>query len=142
MKKQHYTAEIPVSNPYNFAAFEDLIANIQSGYNEEKRLKNAAFEFMINKGIYVDFHEWLHNPAPAAPERKYPGTVPPGCCRDHPDRKIFRAVNAPPASAMTPGPHFRGPFPYSASPATDRVTTEKGIENKPVPDVPERAYRI
>ena len=36
MKKQHYTAEIPVSNPYNFAAFEDLIANIQSGYNEEK----------------------------------------------------------------------------------------------------------
>ena len=24
---------------------------------------NAAFEFMINKGIYVDFHEWLHNPA-------------------------------------------------------------------------------
>ena len=53
MKKQHYTAEIPVSNPYNFAAFEDLIANIQSGYNEEKRLKNAAFEF----------HEWLHNPA-------------------------------------------------------------------------------
>ena len=56
MKKQHYTAEIPVSNPYNFAAFEDLIANIQSGYNEEKRLKNAAFEFMINKGIYVDFH--------------------------------------------------------------------------------------
>ena len=63
MKKQHYTAEIPVSNPYNFAAFEDLIANIPSGYNEEKRLKNAAFEFMINKGIYVDFHEWLHNPA-------------------------------------------------------------------------------
>ena len=63
MKKQHYTAEIPVSNPYNFAAFEDLIANIQSGYNEEKRLKNAAFEFMINKGIYVDFYEWLHNPA-------------------------------------------------------------------------------
>lgn len=63
MKKQHYTAEIPVSNPYNFAAFEDLIANIQSGYNEEKRLKNAAFEFMINKGIYVDFHEWLRNPA-------------------------------------------------------------------------------
>ena len=50
MRKQHYTAEIPVSNPYNFAAFEDLIANIQSGYNEEKRLKNAAFEFMINKG--------------------------------------------------------------------------------------------
>ena len=63
MKKQHYTAEIPVSNPYNFAAFEDLIANIQSGYNEEKRLKNAAFEFIINKRIYVDFHEWLHNPA-------------------------------------------------------------------------------
>ena len=123
MKKQHYTAEIPVSNPYNFAAFEDLIANIQSGYNEEKRLKNAAFEFMINKGIYVDFHEWLHNPA-RQPQSEN------------------RAVNAPPASAMTPGPHFRGPFPYSASPATDRVTTEKGIENKPVPDVPERAYRI
>lgn len=64
-------------------------------------------------------------PRPAAPERKYPGTVPYGYRRNHPNRKIFRAVNAP-ASAMTPGPHFRGPFPYSASPATDRVTTEKG----------------
>ena len=30
MKKQHYTAEIPVSNPYNFAAFEDLIAEERS----------------------------------------------------------------------------------------------------------------
>ena len=130
MKKQHYTAEIPVSNPYNFAAFEDLIANIQSGYNEEKRLKNAAFEFMINKGIYVDFHEWLHNPARQPQSENIRG------------RFRLGAAATTPASAMTPGPHFRGPFPYSASPATDRVTTEKGIENKPVPDVPERAYRI
>jgi len=91
MKKQHYTAEIPVSNPYNFAAFEDLIANIQSGYNEEKRLKNAAFEFMINKGIYVDFHEWLHNPARQPQSENIQGRY----CRGHPDRKIFRAVNAP-----------------------------------------------
>ena len=121
MKKQHYTAEIPVSNPYNFAAFEDLIANIQSGYNEEKRLKNAAFEFMINKGIYVDFHEWLHTPARQPQSENIRGRFR----RNHPNRKIFRAVNAP-ASAMAPGPHFRGPFPYSASPATDRVTTEKG----------------
>lgn len=44
MRKQHYTAEIPVSNPYNIAAFEDLVSNIQAGYNEEKRLKNAAFD--------------------------------------------------------------------------------------------------
>ena len=36
MRKQHYTAEIPVSNPYNIAAFEDLVSNIQAGYNEEK----------------------------------------------------------------------------------------------------------
>lgn len=43
MKKQHYTAEIPVSNPYNFAAFEDLIANIQSGYNEEKKAEERSF---------------------------------------------------------------------------------------------------
>lgn len=61
MKKQNYTAEIPVSNPYNIAAFDDLIANIQAGYNEEKRLKNAAFEFMAGKGLYPEFHEWLHN---------------------------------------------------------------------------------
>lgn len=80
-------------------------------------------------------------PRPAAPKRKYPGTVPPGAAATTRSQN-FSAVNAPPASAMTPGPHFRGPFPYSASPATDRVTTEKGIENKPVPDVPERAYRI
>lgn len=26
MRKQHYTAEIPVSNPYNIAAFEDLVS--------------------------------------------------------------------------------------------------------------------
>ena len=55
MRKQHYTAEIPVSNPYNIAAFEDLVSNIQAGYNEEKRLKNAAFEFMIDRGIYLKF---------------------------------------------------------------------------------------
>ena len=90
MKKQHYTAEIPVSNPYNFAAFEDLIANIQSGYNE-----------------------WVLPRPPGS--QNFSG----GKC---------------PASAMAPGLHFRGPFPYSASPATDRVTTEKGIENKPVPE--------
>lgn len=107
MKKQHYTAEIPVSNPYNFAAFEDLIANIQSGYNEEKRLKNAAFEFMINKGIYVDFHEWLHNPARAAPERKYPGTVPPGCCRDHPDLQNFSGGKCPPRVRNDARPAFQ-----------------------------------
>ena len=53
MRKQHYTAEIPVSNPYNIAAFEDLVSNIQAGYNEEKRLKNAAFEFMIEHGSDV-----------------------------------------------------------------------------------------
>lgn len=62
MRKQHYTAEIPVSNPYNIAAFEDLVSNIQAGYNEEKRLKNAAFEFMIDRGIYLEFHEWLTLP--------------------------------------------------------------------------------
>lgn len=53
MRKQHYTAEIPVSNPYNIAAFEDLVSNIQAGYNEEKRLKNAAFEFMIDRGGFI-----------------------------------------------------------------------------------------
>ena len=69
MRKQHYTAEIPVSNPYNIAAFEDLVSNIQAGYNEEKRLKNAAFEFMIDRGIYLEFHEWPH-----APEHKEHGS--------------------------------------------------------------------
>ena len=62
MRKQHYTAEIPVSNPYNIAAFEDLVSNIQAGYNEEKRL-------MIDRGIYLEFHEWLH-----APEHKEHGS--------------------------------------------------------------------
>lgn len=62
MRKQHYTAEIPVSNPYNIAAFEDLVS-------KEKRLKNAAFEFMIDRGIYLEFHEWLH-----APEHKEHGS--------------------------------------------------------------------
>ena len=70
MRKQHYTAEIPVSNPYNIAAFEDLVSNIQAGYNEEKRLKNAAFEFMIDRGIYLEFHEWLHAPEHKEHDRK------------------------------------------------------------------------
>ena len=43
--------------------------NFQAGYNEEKRLKNAAFEFMIDRGIYLEFHEWLH-----APEHKEHGS--------------------------------------------------------------------
>ncbi len=50
---------------------------------------------MINKGIYVDFHEWLHNPARQPQSEKYPGTVPPGCCRDHPDRKNFSGGKCP-----------------------------------------------
>lgn len=72
MKKQHYTAEIPVSNPYNFAAFEDLIANIQSGYNEEKRLKNAAFEFMINKAYTSTSTNGCTTP-PGSPRAKISG---------------------------------------------------------------------
>ena len=75
MRKQHYTAEIPVSNPYNIAAFEDLVSNIQAGYNEEKRLKNAAFEFMIARGIYLEFHEWLH-----APEQRSTAATSWGAC--------------------------------------------------------------
>ena len=32
-------------------------------------MNNAAFEFMIDRGIYLEFHEWLH-----APEHKEHGS--------------------------------------------------------------------
>ena len=34
MRKQHYTAEIPVSNPYNIAAFEDLVSRSEEHTSE------------------------------------------------------------------------------------------------------------
>ena len=51
------------------AGFEYLVSNNKAVYNEGKRLKNAAFEFMIDRGIYLEFHEWLH-----APEHKEHGS--------------------------------------------------------------------
>ena len=69
MRKQHYTAEFPVSNPSNIAACVYLVSNTNAGYTDQKRLKNAAFEFMIDRGIYLEFHEWLH-----APEHKEHGS--------------------------------------------------------------------
>lgn len=124
MKKQHYTAEIPVSNPYNFAAFEDLIANIQSGYNEEKRLKNAAFEFMTIKA-YTSISTNGCTTPPGSPKAKISRDGSAWALPRPPGSQNFSGGKCP-ASAMAPGLHFRGPFPYSASPATDRVTTEKG----------------
>ena len=79
---------------------------------------------MINKGIYVDFHEWLHNPARQPQSENIRGRFRLGTAATTRIAKF--SGGKCPASAMAPGLHFRGPFPYSASPATDRVTTEKG----------------
>lgn len=56
------TITIPVSNPYGNVTADDLLSEIGRRYEEEKRLKNAAFAFLSELGLYTDFHNYLHDP--------------------------------------------------------------------------------
>lgn len=56
------TITIPVSNPYGIVTADDLLSEIGRRYEEEKRLKNAAFAFLSELGLYTDFHNYLHDP--------------------------------------------------------------------------------
>lgn len=54
------TITLPVSNPYGIVTFGDLLSEIGRQFDEEMRLKNAAFSFLLAKDLYNEFHEYLH----------------------------------------------------------------------------------
>lgn len=57
------TITLPVSNPYGIVTFDDLLSEIGRRFNEEKRLKNAAFAFIAANGLRNKFGEYLHDEA-------------------------------------------------------------------------------
>lgn len=56
------TITIPVSNREGIVTVEDLLSEIGRQYKEEMRLKNAAFSFLVDRGLYMEFHNCLHDP--------------------------------------------------------------------------------
>ncbi len=55
------TITLPVSNPYGIVTFDDLLSEIGRRFNDEKRLKNAAFAFIAANGPRDKFGEYLHD---------------------------------------------------------------------------------
>lgn len=55
------TIAIPVSNPYGIVTIDDLLSEVKRRFDKEKRLKNAAFSFLVANGLYGEFHEYLHD---------------------------------------------------------------------------------
>lgn len=39
----------------------EILAEIERRLNVERDLKNAAFSFLIEKGLYDEFNNWLNN---------------------------------------------------------------------------------
>lgn len=39
----------------------EILAEIERRLNVERDLKNAAFSFLIEKGLYDEFNKWLHD---------------------------------------------------------------------------------
>lgn len=58
----HGTITLPVSNRAGIVTVEDLLAEIGRRFNTEKYLKNAAFSFLVDRGLYMEFHNCLHDP--------------------------------------------------------------------------------
>ena len=56
------TITIPVSNREGIVTVEDLLSEIGRQYKEEMRLKNAAFSFLVDRGLYLEFLNCLHDP--------------------------------------------------------------------------------
>ena len=56
------TITLPVSNRAGIVTVEDLLAEIGRRFNTEKYLKNAAFSFLVDRGLYLEFHNCLHDP--------------------------------------------------------------------------------
>ena len=60
--KDATTITLPVSNRAGIVTVEDLLAEIGRRFNTEKYLKNAAFSFLVDRGLYLEFHNCLHDP--------------------------------------------------------------------------------
>ncbi|MBS5321148.1 hypothetical protein [Alistipes putredinis] len=60
--KDETTITLPVSNRAGIVTVEDLLAEIGRRFNTEKYLKNAAFSFLVDRGLYLEFHNCLHDP--------------------------------------------------------------------------------
>ena len=60
--KDETTITLPVSNRAGIVTVEDLLAEIGRRFNTEKYLKNAAFSFLVDRGLYMEFHNCLHDP--------------------------------------------------------------------------------
>lgn len=60
--KEKTTITLPARVDTGGAAFEDLLAEIGRRFNTEKYLKNAAFSFLVDRGLYLEFHNCLHDP--------------------------------------------------------------------------------
>ena len=60
--KDETTITLPVSNRAGIVTVEDLLAEIGRQFNTEKDLKNAAFAFLVDRGLYLEFHNCLHDP--------------------------------------------------------------------------------
>lgn len=61
-KQQTATIQLPVSEWHGLPIFADYLTEIQRQYDVEKDLKNAAFGFLVSKGLYNEFHKYLHDP--------------------------------------------------------------------------------
>ena len=60
--KDETTITLPVSNRAGIVTVEDLLAEIGRRFNTEKDFKNAAFAFLVDRGLYLEFHNCLHDP--------------------------------------------------------------------------------
>lgn len=60
--KDETTITLPVSNRAGIVTVEDLLAEMGRRFNTEKYLKNAAFSFLVDRGLYLEFHNCLHDP--------------------------------------------------------------------------------
>lgn len=60
--KEKTTITLPVSNREGIVTVEDLLSEIGRQYKEEMRLKNAAFSFLVDRGLYLEFQNCLHDP--------------------------------------------------------------------------------
>ena len=57
--KDETTITLPVSNRAGIVTVEDLLAEIGRRFNTEKYLKNAAISFLVDRGLYLEFREYL-----------------------------------------------------------------------------------
>ena len=57
--KEKTTITLPARVDTGGAAFEDLLAGSGRGVHTDGRRKNAAFSFLVDRGLYLEFREYL-----------------------------------------------------------------------------------